>query len=102
MDTIEQLLRENIRTLRPYISARDEYTGDATLLDANENPEGIYNRYPDPHQRNLKKLLSEIKQIDTDQIFLGFTHFLQRAHLNRPLIRARDPSLFCHLHLIRI
>ena len=69
MVDIRALLRDNIKNLKPYSSARDEYTGEVGIfLDANENsygsiPEGKLNRYPDPHQRKLKKKLSEIKKI---------------------------------------
>ncbi|MCU0420764.1 MAG: histidinol-phosphate transaminase [Cyclobacteriaceae bacterium] len=71
---IHQLVRENVKRLKPYSSARDEFQGlgASVFLDANENPVATaYNRYPDPHQRELKKILAEIKGIPTDQIFLG-------------------------------
>ncbi len=73
MKPIEQLIRQNIRSLKPYSSARDEYTGDeAIFLDANENPfNAPYNRYPDPYQRKLKSRIAEIKHISTENIFLG-------------------------------
>lgn len=64
-------------TIVPYSSARDEFSGtDGIFLDANENPikslvaKG-YNRYPDPHQRELKKEVSKIKGVSSGQIFLG-------------------------------
>jgi len=74
---IQTLLRENIRKIKPYSTARDEYTGVALVnLDANENPYGSIgntknNRYPDPYQNKLKSLISEIKKIPTSQLFLG-------------------------------
>jgi histidinol-phosphate aminotransferase len=70
---IEQLLRENIRKLKPYSSARDEFSGEAEVfLDANENPyNSPWNRYPDPRQIKLKKIVGEIKKISSDHIFLG-------------------------------
>ena len=70
---IEKLLRENIRILKPYSSARDEYTGEAMVfLDANENPfNQPYNRYPDPLQRELKVEISKMKGCRPEQIFLG-------------------------------
>lgn len=70
---INNLLRENIKNLKPYSSARDEYSGDAMVfLDANENPfNEPYNRYPDPLQKELKQKISELKNISADQIFLG-------------------------------
>ncbi len=77
MFTIEKLLRENIKNIQPYSSARDEYTGaEGIFLDANENPigsvaEGDYNRYPDPLQREIKKKLSVLKGVSPEQIFLG-------------------------------
>ena len=73
MKTIEQLIRPNIKSLKPYSSARDEYSGEeAIFLDANENPfNAPYNRYPDPYQRKLKKRIVEIKGVSPDCIFLG-------------------------------
>jgi histidinol-phosphate aminotransferase len=73
MKPLEQLLRPNILKLKPYSSARDEYSGDEGIfLDANENPfNAPYNRYPDPHQRKLKGVIGELKQIDPSSIFLG-------------------------------
>jgi histidinol-phosphate aminotransferase len=69
---ISQLIRKNILELSPYSSAREEYKGSkGVFLDANENPYGSYNRYPDPYQRDLKQLLSEIKNISKNQIFIG-------------------------------
>jgi histidinol-phosphate aminotransferase len=70
---INNLLRKNIQNLKPYSSARDEYTGDAMVfLDANENPfNEPYNRYPDPLQKELKQKISVLKNIAADQIFLG-------------------------------
>lgn len=71
--TIEQLLRENILNLKPYSSARDEYTGEeGVFLDANENPFNTpYNRYPDPYQRKLKGKIANLKNVEPSQIFLG-------------------------------
>jgi len=73
MKTIDQLLRPNIKGLKPYSSARDEFTGVASVyLDANENPfNKPYNRYPDPYQRELKKKIAPLKDVNADQIFLG-------------------------------
>ena len=77
MVNIQNLLRDNIKNLKPYSSARDEYTGEVGIfLDANENsygsiPDGNYNRYPDPLQRKLKKRLSELKNVNVDNIFIG-------------------------------
>jgi len=73
MKPFNELLRPNIRNLKPYSSARDEYSGEAAVfLDANENPfNAPYNRYPDPHQRELKKRIAEIKGVTPENIFLG-------------------------------
>lgn len=66
------LVRKNILSLKPYASARDEFSGsEGIFLDANENPFGTYNRYPDPHQKALKKALSELKNLPPEQIFIG-------------------------------
>lgn len=70
---INRLLRENIRSLKPYSSARDEFSGEAAVfLDANENPfNSPWNRYPDPHQWVLKGRVGEIKNVPVQKIFLG-------------------------------
>ena len=74
---LDKLVRPKIKTLKPYSSAKDEYTGDAKiLLDANENSLGSpltkwYNRYPDPYQQKLKDKLAFVKQIAANQIFIG-------------------------------
>jgi len=67
------LLRENIRQIIPYSSARSEYKGDAKIfLDANESPyHNEVNRYPDPKQINLKQSIAHLKNIDIENIFLG-------------------------------
>ena len=72
---INNLIRDNIKNMKPYSSARDEFSEvstDLIFLDANENPfENGINRYPDPQQKTLKKLISEIKKIQENQILLG-------------------------------
>jgi len=70
---ISGMVRENIRNLKPYSSARDEFTGNASVyLDANENPlNPPLNRYPDPRQQVLKQKLGELKGQTSDNIFLG-------------------------------
>ena len=74
---LDKIIRPNIKTLKPYSSAKDEYTGAAKiLLDANENSLGSpltkwYNRYPDPYQKQLKEKLAFVKQIAANQIFIG-------------------------------
>ena len=72
--TLEQLVRPNILRLKPYSSARDEYSGHeaSVFLDANENPYNTpHNRYPDPMQRELKAALARIKHVPATSIFLG-------------------------------
>ncbi len=69
---INNLVRANIIALKPYSSARDEFKGTADVfLDANENPFGELNRYPDPQQSKIKDKLSAIKSVETNQIFIG-------------------------------
>ncbi len=63
---ILSLARENVKQMKPYSSARDEFEGAASVfLDANENPFNTrFNRYPDPHQLLLKKVIAAITQKD--------------------------------------
>ncbi|MDZ4796179.1 MAG: histidinol-phosphate transaminase [Bacteroidota bacterium] len=74
---IERYVRENIKKMTAYSSARHEFTGNATVfLDANENSFGSplpenYNRYPDPLQLPLKEKISRIKGVPVPNIFLG-------------------------------
>jgi len=69
---LNNLVRKNILSLKPYSSARDEFSRtDGVFLDANENPFGQLNRYPDPHQKELKAKLSEIKSVPVESIFIG-------------------------------
>ncbi|MBO6829827.1 histidinol-phosphate transaminase [Allomuricauda sp.] len=72
---VNRLVRESVRKLQPYSSARDEYVSDGSemiFLDANENPfDNGVNRYPDPYQRSLKSVLSEQKGLTEQQILLG-------------------------------
>jgi histidinol-phosphate aminotransferase len=74
---IQKFLRENIKNLQPYSSARHEFTGKASVfLDANENAFGSpyttdYNRYPDPLQWQLKFQLAKIKGVPAENIFVG-------------------------------
>jgi len=73
---LNNLIRENIKSLKPYSSARDEYkdatTTEIIFLDANENPfnNGV-NRYPDPQQYKVKEMLSEMKGVNKKNILLG-------------------------------
>jgi len=74
---LNEIIRENIKKLVPYSSARDEFRGEATVfLDANENSLGSpltqwYNRYPDPLQMKLKTSISSIKGIKPENMLLG-------------------------------
>ena len=72
MFILEDLIRPNIKQLTPYSCARDDFQGKADIfLDANENPYGNLNRYPDPYQRGLKAEISKIKGVPVENIFLG-------------------------------
>jgi histidinol-phosphate aminotransferase len=73
MFNLEKITRDNIRSLTPYSSARDEFKGtEGVFLDANENPfNEPYNRYPDPLQLQVKEKLAVIKGVKPEQIFLG-------------------------------
>lgn len=74
---LDRLVRDNIKSLIPYSSARGEYGGDARIfLDANENAFGSplekdYTRYPDPLQSKIKDRLAAIKNITPSRIFVG-------------------------------
>ncbi|MDW7692238.1 histidinol-phosphate transaminase [Flammeovirgaceae bacterium SG7u.111] len=74
---LSKVIRPHVLALKPYSSARDEYSGhEGVFLDANENPLGSvgggnYNRYPDPYQQEIKKKLAIIKGVQPQQIFLG-------------------------------
>ena len=72
---LDSLIRKNVKALKPYSSARDEFKGfkeDMVFLDANENPinNGV-NRYPDPQQTNVKQVLAEQKNVIIENILLG-------------------------------
>ena len=73
MVDIQSLVRRNVRNLKPYSSARDEFKGAASVwLDANENPNNNgLNRYPDPLQKKLKERICELKGVPTQNVFLG-------------------------------
>jgi len=72
MDNITNLIRKNILSLTPYSSARDEYkSNQGIFLDANENPFGNLNRYPDPYQWRLKQILSSQKKVGIENILIG-------------------------------
>jgi len=77
MFNLDSIVRKNIKVLKPYSTARDEFKGEATIfLDANENSIGSptrkwYNRYPDPFQLKVKEKISSIKQVPIENIFIG-------------------------------
>lgn len=74
--SLDSLVRENVKVLKPYSSARDEFedfdTADMVFLDANENPfnSGV-NRYPDPQQASVKSILAKQHTVNTNQMLLG-------------------------------
>ena len=72
---IKDLIRENIKSLEAYSSARDEFkamSSEFVFIDANENPfDTGLNRYPDPQQTLVKEALSKLKGISEEQILLG-------------------------------
>ena len=72
---LENLIRENVKKLSPYSSARDEFeqfTKPMIYLDANENPftNGM-NRYPDPQQKELKTIIADKNNVQKENILLG-------------------------------
>lgn len=77
MFNLENLVRENIKTLKPYSSARKEFSGAAEIfLDANENSfgsplTGLYNRYPDPMQSRIKEKIAGLNHVSPSEIFVG-------------------------------
>uniref|UniRef100_UPI004049C30F histidinol-phosphate transaminase n=1 Tax=Flavobacterium sp. TaxID=239 RepID=UPI004049C30F len=72
---LDNLIRENVKKMKPYSSARDEFqnfTQEMVYLDANENPySNGFNRYPDPQQKDLKSEIAAIKDVYTENILLG-------------------------------
>lgn len=69
---IKDFMRQNIRNLKAYTTARNEFTGQADVfLDANENPYGNLNRYPDPQQVQIKEILADLKGMKVEQMFVG-------------------------------
>jgi len=72
MFNLNNIVRPNILSLEAYSSARDEFSGsEGIFLDANENPFGDLNRYPDPFQKAVKQTVSEVKGVPARNIFLG-------------------------------
>ena len=77
LDDITSLVRENVQSLKPYRSARDDFQ-EGILLDANENSFGApfdeaagLNRYPDPYQKKLRTLISNYRSVAVDHVFTG-------------------------------
>ncbi len=73
---INNLIRENVKSMKPYSSARDEFkdfdTANMIFLDANENPfQNGVNRYPDPQQSSVKSVLATQRNVNPNQILLG-------------------------------
>jgi histidinol-phosphate aminotransferase len=73
MFDLNKIIRSNIKALTPYSSARDEFSGQASIyLDANENPFNTgFNRYPDPMQWAVKEKIAAIKKVKKENILLG-------------------------------
>lgn len=72
MFDLKTITRKNVREMKPYSSARNEFNGIGNIfLDANENPFGDYNRYPDPFQNELKNEISALREIPVENIFIG-------------------------------
>ena len=72
MIDINKIVRSNILSLQPYSSARSEFHGkEGIFLDANENPFGSLNRYPDPFQRELKEKIAEVKKCNNRNVVIG-------------------------------
>lgn len=62
LQDVENLIRPNIVKMKPYVCARHN-TSTGVLLNANENPYGKYNRYPDPMAGDLKNALSKFLNV---------------------------------------
>jgi len=74
MKNLQELVRPNIWALKPYSCARDEFKGVKAdvFVDANENPfNNSVNRYPDPLQDKVKELISPLKGVPVENMFLG-------------------------------
>lgn len=74
---INSLVRENIRNLKPYRSARDDFDS-GILLDANENSFGApfaddldLNRYPMPYQEHLRDQIAAFRGVNQENVFVG-------------------------------
>ncbi|MFT4061692.1 MAG: histidinol-phosphate transaminase [Edaphocola sp.] len=70
--SLNKIVRPSILALQPYSSARDEFSGtEGIFIDANENPFGELNRYPDPYQKELKAKIGEVKNVAKEHVFVG-------------------------------
>lgn len=98
MIDINQLVRKNVKALKPYSSARDEFEEVADVyLDANENPfENGLNRYPDPHQRQVKRRLSTLKKVAPTNILLGNGSDEVLDLLFRAFCEPKQDNVVCH------
>ena len=66
------MIRPHLVGVNSYQTLRNSYIDkQAVYLDANENPFGEFNRYPDGDPIQLKKKLAEINQSKTENLFLG-------------------------------
>ncbi len=73
---IETLVRKNVKKMSSYLSARDDFKNEDVkkliYLDANESPfDNIINRYPDNKHTELKKVISDIKNVNVNQVVFG-------------------------------
>lgn len=72
---LNNIIRPNVKSMKPYSSARDEFkenTKKMVFLDANENPyENGVNRYPDTQQKDVKSILAELRGVNSNQILIG-------------------------------
>ena len=74
---LNTIVRPNIRKLKPYHSARQDFS-DGLLLDANENSwgdpfncaEGL-NRYPSPTHPALRQQIAEWRGVQKENVFTG-------------------------------
>jgi len=69
---LNELVRPHLKDLKSYATLRDFYAGEKMFfLDANENPFGEFNRYPQGNPVDLKTCLAEINGVEATNLFLG-------------------------------